>query len=148
MLVAFSLPDGRYGIDCRAVVAVAPLASLQSVAGKGPQAPEAMPGLLDYHGTKIPVIDLGRLLLGRPCAEHLSTRILIVSCGSGLAGLMVERADETLDLPAPPSLPGALPSLQVSRIQGEGTTAKTEKPLEIGRILIPLLRSALAERTP
>jgi chemotaxis-related protein WspB len=58
-------------------------------------------GVFIYRGRPVPALDLCRLTLGRPAAEHLSTRIIIVNYGNTpdeeqLVGLIAERATETI----------------------------------------------------
>ena len=60
-----------------------------------------MAGLCQYRGVPVPVIDLSELALGRPSANRLSTRIVLVQfpdpvSGPQLLGLLAERATETL----------------------------------------------------
>ena len=97
MLITLTVGDSRYGLDCRAVAAVVALADLK----KAPADVRGLEGLLDYHGEAVPVLDLNRKIAGRPSADHLSTRILLVSVagkdgGTGLAGLVAERVNETV----------------------------------------------------
>ncbi|MCX5797420.1 MAG: chemotaxis protein CheW [Elusimicrobia bacterium] len=135
-LIAFSLAGERYGMACREVAAVLPLARLSPAAG----ADAALAGTLDFHGTAVPVVDLGRLVTGRPCADHLSTRILVVDCGRARAGLMVERADETCRADVPPAAAAGPRVFKVSR-DGSGKTAAAAVPL--GPLLDRVLRSRL-----
>ena len=97
MLITLTVGDSRYGLDCRDIAAVVALADLK----KDPADVRELEGILDYHGEAVPVLDLNRKIAGRPSANHLSTRILLVSVpgkdgGAGLAGLLAERVDETV----------------------------------------------------
>jgi chemotaxis-related protein WspB len=56
-------------------------------------------GLFNYRGRPVPAVDLSELTLGRPSAERLSTRIMVVRCPdrrgtSGWLGLIAEHATE------------------------------------------------------
>lgn len=134
MMLAFSLAEERYGIDWRSVAAVVPLARLRAVG----TANAAVAGLLDYQGASLPVVDLCRLILGRPCARLLSTRILIVDCTLGRAGLMVERANETLDIPDRAEPPE---DLRIFQVAGEGEERSAGKAIELGHLLGQTMRS-------
>ena len=62
------------------VVEVLPLMNLKRVPG----APAGLAGVLNFHGTPVPVIDLNQMALGEPAARRLSTRIIlsVVSLGA------------------------------------------------------------------
>jgi len=60
---------------------------------------------MDYRGRPLPVLDLCRLLVDSPCAQRLSSRIVVVRLAaddgrSHALGLLLERATETLKLTA------------------------------------------------
>lgn len=85
---------------------VLPLVTLKRL----PQAPSVVAGVFNYRGSTVPVVDLSQLTVGRPAAERLSTRIIIVKCArpqgdAGLLGLIAEEATGLLQAP-----PGALKS--------------------------------------
>ena len=132
MMIAFGLGDGRYGLDSRAVAAVTVWAALKPSPSQNP----AVVGILDYHGAAVAVVDLSRLVLGRSCAVRLSTRILLVPVGSDLAGLLVERAYEMLDLSAPPA---SAEGLRIFEVSPDGSCL--EKTIEVGGLLRPLIKS-------
>jgi chemotaxis-related protein WspB len=56
------------------VIEVLPLMNLKRVPG----APAGLAGVLNFHGTPVPVIDLNQMALGEPAARRLSTRIILV----------------------------------------------------------------------
>ncbi len=94
-----TLGGERYLLPTRAVVEVLPLAALRPL----PHAPACVAGLMDYRGHPLPVLDLCQLLADGPCAQRLSSRIVVARLrdGDGPArelGLLVERATETLKL--------------------------------------------------
>jgi len=97
LFLLFELGTERYALDAGQVVAVLPRLGVKEI----PHAPPAVAGLCHYRGSPAPVIDLGQLALGRPCANRLSTRIVLVhfpdpAHGPHLLGLLAERATETL----------------------------------------------------
>ncbi len=100
MIVLFTVGDSAYGIDIAPVREIIPCVPLQVV----PHAPPMLAGMLNYHGTMAPVLDLSQILAGRASEVLLSTRILIVEhddAGSRrLMGLMGEGVTETVSYQA------------------------------------------------
>jgi chemotaxis-related protein WspB len=97
LFLLFQLGTERYALDAGQIVAVLPRLGMKAI----PHAPSAVAGLCHYHGAPVPVIDLSELALGRPSANCLSTRIVLVhfpdpAGGPHLLGLLAERATETL----------------------------------------------------
>jgi chemotaxis-related protein WspB len=97
LFLLFQLGDVRYALQATSVIEVVPLLELKRL----PQAPAAVAGIINYRGKPVPAIDLSELTLGRPCAERLSTRIIIVNytdlIGRGhLLGLIAENATDLL----------------------------------------------------
>ena len=73
-LLVFHIGADRYGLRLRDVVRVVPLLELKHL----PLAPDAVAGLMDYHGRSVPVIDLCRIS-GLPAGEdYFDTRIIVV----------------------------------------------------------------------
>ena len=97
LFVLFQLGKERYALEAARVVEVVPLLELQ----RFPQAPAGVAGMFIYRGRPVTTLDLCRLTLGRPAAEHLSTRIIIVNHSDAtgaeqLVGLIAERATEII----------------------------------------------------
>ena len=95
--IKFNLDDFRYLLSISDVVEIIPYIKLTGIPG----APEYLAGLCNYRGVSVPVIDLCRLFLGRPCSSKLSTRIIIheaVNRGTEkkMIGFMVEKATEII----------------------------------------------------
>ena len=109
MLILLTIGGLRYGLDINAAAAVVALSDLK----KGPADASGLEGILDYHGETVPVLDLNRRIAGRPSADQLSTRIVLVAVpgkdgGARLAGLIAEQVNETAaGIPGTDS-PGAL----------------------------------------
>jgi chemotaxis-related protein WspB len=88
----FHIGADRYGLRLRDVVRVLPLVELKQL----PLAPEAVAGLMDFHGQPVPVIDLARMS-GLPASrDHFDTRIVLVDYHAPdgtphLLGLLAER---------------------------------------------------------
>ena len=93
----FYVGDDRYVIAIKDVTVIVPCVKLKSV----PSLPDYAAGLFTYQGLSVPVIDLCQLLIGRPCARMLSTRIIITTIkstkgdGEITVGFLVEKATET-----------------------------------------------------
>lgn len=117
LFVLFHLGPERYALDAQRVVEVVPLLALKKLN----PAPRGVAGMFLYRGRPVPALDLCELTLGRPAAERLSTRIIIVNHSSPdgteqLIGLIAERATEILrrdekDPAADPDAKAAAPFL-------------------------------------
>ena len=70
----FHIGADRYALRLRDVVRVLPLLELKRL----PLAPDAVAGLMDFHGQSVPVIDLSLLAGAAPGRQHFDTRILLV----------------------------------------------------------------------
>ena len=97
LFLTFKLGHDRYALDASRVVEVVPLLGLKHVA----QTTEGMAGIFNYRGQLVPALDLCEMTLGRPAAERISTRIIIVNHPdadgkSRLLGLIAEEATGTL----------------------------------------------------
>ncbi len=100
LILFFYLGDVKYSIKCEKVREVAPMVTLKDV----PNTPEYFAGLFNYRGMIVPVIDLCRLIQGRPCKMRLSTRIILVDYKKDdntpyILGLMAERVTEAVRRP-------------------------------------------------
>jgi chemotaxis-related protein WspB len=74
LFILFQIGRDRYALPASSVIEVLPLMNLKRVPG----APSGVAGVLNYHGTAVPVIDLNQMTLGEPAARRLSTRIILV----------------------------------------------------------------------
>lgn len=79
----FRIADRILAVDLRWVREVCPIVHLRPLPG----APAWLPGLLDYHGALLPVVDGGVALGGAPIDCHIGARILL------LHGAMDDRPD-------------------------------------------------------
>src|SRR5471032_1461766 len=91
-LLIFHIGADRYGLRLRDVVRVLPLLELKHL----PLAPDAVAGLMDFHGQSVPVIDLCRASGMAGGADHFDTRIIVVDYHAPegtdhLLGLRAER---------------------------------------------------------
>lgn len=126
LLLLFQVGGDRYALDARRVVEVIPLLQLQRI----PRAPKGVAGLFNYRGRPVPAVDLCELMLGRPAAERLSTRIVVVEFpdARGTArqiGLIAEHATdlvrkESSDFPDPGAGAGNAPFLGAVELDRDG----------------------------
>jgi chemotaxis-related protein WspB len=102
LFILFTLDGERYAIDATQVERVMPLTP-QSPPKTIPGSPSWVAGVLDHEGTPLPVIDLPALALGRPAAQLMSTRVVLVRYPHAgtvrLLALLLEGATRTLRLP-------------------------------------------------
>jgi chemotaxis-related protein WspB len=96
LIVLFRIGEERFGLDARCLIEILPAVPLRAF----PAAPPGIAGLLAHRGRTLPVIDLGLLTSGAPCAARLSTRILVAEYPPGppgaAIGLRVENAYEAI----------------------------------------------------
>jgi chemotaxis-related protein WspB len=98
LMLLFYINNQRYALASQQVVEILPLVTLNTL----PHAPEYFAGVFNYRGQVVPVLDLCQLMRGKPCSQHLSSRIILVNYGGGdttkssVVGLMAERVVETL----------------------------------------------------
>jgi chemotaxis-related protein WspB len=97
LLLLLAVGEHLYAIHTEAVVEVIPQVVLRPLSG----APEHLRGVFNFRGRVVPVLDVTQLIAGEPCADHLSSRIIMVrhtgSDGqSALLGLLAERVTDTL----------------------------------------------------
>jgi chemotaxis-related protein WspB len=92
LFLKFRIGGEDYALDAPQIVEILPLLEITRV----PQAPAGVAGLINYHGTPVPVIDLSEMTLGRPAQQHISTRLILVRYGEHLLGLIAERATEMM----------------------------------------------------
>lgn len=97
LLLLLAVADQLYAIDTQSVVEVIPQVILRPV----PEAPAHQSGVFNFRGRVVPVVDVTQLIAGRPCAGHLSSRIIMVRHRAAdgepaLLGLLAERVTDTL----------------------------------------------------
>ncbi len=103
LFILFTLDSERYVIDAAQVERLMPLTP-QSPPKAIPGAPSWVAGVLDHEGAALPVIDLPALALGRPAAQLMSTRVVLVRYPRAgtvrLLALLLEGATRTIRLAA------------------------------------------------
>ncbi|NML98564.1 chemotaxis protein CheW [Paraburkholderia sp. RP-4-7] len=103
LFILFTLDSERYVIDATQVERLIPLTP-QSPPKTIPGAPSWVAGVLEHEGAPLPVIDLPALALGRPAAQLMSTRVVLVRYPHAgtvrLLALLLEGATRTIRLAA------------------------------------------------
>lgn len=102
-MLLFRIGEGRYAVPARRVEHVLSRPRLHPLL----ESPAAVVGSFLYLGALTPVFDVSKLLLGTPCPERISSRVLLVRASDGVVGLLVERATETRTLGGPTLAPSA-----------------------------------------
>jgi len=87
------LADDAYAIEADCVRRIVPFARLKPLPCELPE----VAGVLNFHGSAVPVLDLTLLLAGTPSRELIGTRIVLANvelpgAGSRLLGLLTEGA--------------------------------------------------------
>lgn len=96
LILLFDVGEDRYALPTDRIIEVTPLVQLKKI----PIAPLYVIGLMNYRGTAIPAIDLCSLIEGAPCADRLSTRMIIVhypysDSETRMLALIAEQVTET-----------------------------------------------------
>ncbi len=91
LFLIFSIGAECYGLRTSCIERVLPLVALDRMT----QVPDYVAGLMNFHGTAVPIIDLSLLASGQPCARSFDTRIILVNYvgtngASHALGLMAE----------------------------------------------------------
>lgn len=95
-LLVFHLDQQAYALEIEYVVQIIPMLKLTPV----PQAKNLIEGVANIHGEFVPVLD-ARSRLGLPhITPQLNTPILLVNTGERTLGLIVDRVDQVIHLPA------------------------------------------------
>ncbi len=112
LFLKFRIGKDRYVLDARQVEAVLPLVAAKALPG----APAGVAGLISYHGEPVPLIDLALMATGRPVAEVMSSRIILLhrpdgdpedgsDGGVGRLALAAEEVVDTVKRPAADFVP-------------------------------------------
>ena len=93
LLLGFNIGDEKYVINTRAIIEVTTLVRLKKIPGSM----KGIAGLLNYHGTAVPIIDVSALC-GKPIqTSTLTTRIIIVNyLDKHIIGIKAENVTETI----------------------------------------------------
>jgi purine-binding chemotaxis protein CheW len=108
-VIVFALGSEEYGVEVEKVRTIERMQPMTRV----PKAPEFIKGVINLRGLVIPIIDL-RARFGLDTVDYSdSTRIIIVSAGEFEVGLIVDSANDVIDLDTdnidnPPEIVGGI----------------------------------------
>jgi chemotaxis-related protein WspB len=94
LVLVFQVGGERYAIPCEKLVEVIPMVKLRTLA----QSPPWLAGIFTLRGALVPVVDLCRLMLGTPCPDRFSSRIMLAKIGERVVGLLAERVTEAVPM--------------------------------------------------
>lgn len=95
-LACFGVGEHTFAIDVQQVREVARCPAITPL----PKAPPLIEGVVDLRGRVIPVVDLGRALLGAPLEADALARVAVLEADGLVFGLRVGSAADVLSLPA------------------------------------------------
>lgn len=125
-VIVFQLKDEEYGIPVQQVQSIERLMHITRV----PKVARFVKGVMNLRGVVTPIIDLRTRFGIEPIDYSESTRIIIVGVGEMEVGLIVDAANDVIDIPdgsiePPPEVVG---TVEVEYLNG---VAKLEKRLLI-----------------
>jgi chemotaxis-related protein WspB len=143
LALIFEVGGQRYGLDIKQILEVLPAVPLRRLS----HVPEYVAGVFRYRGVMVPVIDLTRLIDGRPAPALLSTRIVLVRhpgpSGAGRPlGLLTERATDLDEGTSEPRSSG-FDAPEASFLGGLSTTGNMIQYVNVERLLPDDLRERL-----
>lgn len=121
LFTLLAIGSARYVLDAATIVEILPQVGITPAAGTAPH----VLGVLNYHGSAVPVVDLNRLAGCAPPARALSTRLLIVAHQGRRLALLAAAVTETLHLD-PERFVADDPELQRAAWQGPVATRGAE----------------------
>ena len=92
LLLGFNIGDETYVVDTRDVIEITPLVRLKAL----PNSMNGVCGLLNYHGTSVPVVDINQLCAQNDAIDTLTTRIIIVNYNNNILGVKAGNVTETI----------------------------------------------------
>jgi chemotaxis-related protein WspB len=97
LFLVFEVNGDRFALAASEIVEVLPFVHISGL----PQAPEGIAGVAVYSGAPVPVIDLTRILGGRPSEPRFDTRMILVNYvdrrgDARLLALLAEHATTTI----------------------------------------------------
>lgn len=148
-VLVFELDNERYGLDTLCIRRVLPLLEVRRLA----QVPPFVAGLMNYHGTPVPVIDLSLLSGGNGCRACFDTRILVVDYAAAdgtvhALGLIAERVSGTRKI-APETLADTGVDCPAGPYLGQVATQEDGilQLVELGQLLSEEVRTVLFQPT-
>lgn len=108
-VIVFRLKDEEYGVEVHQVKSIEKLEHITRV----PRTPEFVKGVINLRGVVTPIIDLRKRFDLEESEYTESTRIIIVAVGELEVGLIVDAANDVIDIPVdavepPPEVVGGV----------------------------------------
>lgn len=113
-LVAFTLDQSHYALPLRDCVEVQLYCQLAPL----PTAPSVIAGLLDWHGTAVPVIDFRARFALPSRLPRADDQLLLARTPARLLALWVDQVRGIVEITTPKIMPMAKLSPQVSQLNG------------------------------
>lgn len=120
-VATFRLGAEEYGVDISQIREIIRIVDITRV----PRTPDFMEGVINLRGQLIPIVDL-RCRFGMPRAERTKdTRIIVAEIGSKRVGMIVDSANEVLNIPieAIEEAPEIIAGVGAEYLQGVGKVA-------------------------
>lgn len=109
-IIVFALDEGRYALHLAAVQKTVRMVEITPL----PQAPETVLGVINFHGTVVPVLNMRRRFRLPERTAGLNDQLLIARTARRLVALVVDEVQDVVALPpelvADPE--GVLPGLE------------------------------------
>ncbi len=108
-VIVFRLKDEEYGVEVNQVKSIEKLEHITRV----PRTPKFVKGVINLRGVVTPIIDLRNRFALEETAYTDSTRVIIVAVGEMEVGLIVDAANDVIDIPVnaiepPPEVVGGV----------------------------------------
>ncbi|MGZ0049733.1 chemotaxis protein CheW [Brevibacillus gelatini] len=108
-VIVFRLKDEEYGVEVNQVKSIEKLEHITRV----PRTPQFVKGVINLRGVVTPIIDLRNRFGLEESLYSESTRIIIVAVGEVEVGLIVDAANDVIDIPVnaiepPPEVVGGV----------------------------------------
>lgn len=108
-VIVFRLKDEEYGVEVNQVKSIEKLEHITRV----PRTPKFVKGVINLRGVVTPIIDLRKRFDLEESEYTESTRIIIVAVGELEVGLIVDAANDVIDIPVnavepPPEVVGGV----------------------------------------
>ncbi|CAM3376636.1 chemotaxis protein CheW [Hydrogenibacillus schlegelii] len=142
-LVVFTLGDERYAVDVKHVESIERMLPITRV----PEAPAHVRGVVNLRGVVVPVVDLRRKLGLSPGEAAEEARLLVVRDGELLVGLVVDGAEDVVDVPEAAIVPPPAVATTVRSAYVEGIVRRDEALivlLDLSRVLTDEERASAA----
>jgi purine-binding chemotaxis protein CheW len=108
-VIVFRLKDEEYGVEVNQVKSIERLEHITRV----PRTPNFVKGVINLRGVVTPIVDLRRRFGIEETAYNETTRVIIVAVGEIEVGLIVDSANDVIDIPInaiepPPEVVGGI----------------------------------------